>query len=251
MARILCSSCGAAIAPANVDLSTRLAKCECGDVFAFEAQLREQDGAPAVARRRDLATPQGWTVEGTSTPPRATEPGYRAPAGATSGALVLTRRWFRLQALFLAVFCVCWDSFLVFWYGTALMTLTSGDAPAAPTILMLVFPLLHVVVGVGLTYYTLALFLNRTVLRIEGRDATVKHGPLRWRGDKQVSLVGLRSVFVKRDKSPLGQRNVQSWAVVLDTDGDAALPLVTGLPSEDDARFVAAHVADREKVSGP
>ena len=247
MARIVCSSCGTAIAPANVDLSTQLAKCECGNVFAFGDQVRAPREPTTDARRRDLATPHGWTIE--SAPgASAGEAGYRAPAGASGDALVLTRRWFRPQAIFLAFFCVAWDSFLVFWYGMALSGAAEGSGAS---VIMLVFPLAHVAVGVGLTYYTLALFLNRTVVRLEERSASVQHGPLKWRGNQQVSLAGLRSVFVRRDEGTLRQRNQQSWTVLLDTDANAAVPLLSGLPSEQDARFVAAQIADREQVSGP
>ena len=89
------------------------------------------------------------------------------------------------------------------------------------------------------------------MVRLEERSASVQHGPLKWRGNQQVSLAGLRSVFVRRDEGTLRQRNQQSWTVLLDTDANAAVPLLSGLPSEQDARFVAAQVADREQVSGP
>lgn len=82
-------------------------------------------------------------------------------------------RWFRPMALFLIFFCIAWDGFLVTWYGIGL---AMDDAP----IIMFLFPLIHVAVGVALTYYTLALLLNTTTVAVTRGELTVRHGPLPW-----------------------------------------------------------------------
>src|SRR5690606_5247899 len=79
--------------------------------------------------------------------------------GQGGGGLVFTRRWFQPVFLFLAFFCLMWDGFLVVWYGIAFATLGTAKGPG---LMMFVFPLIHVAVGVGLTYYTICGFFNRT-----------------------------------------------------------------------------------------
>ena len=84
--------------------------------------------------------------------------------------LELSWRWFSWKYLPLAFFCVAWDSFLIFWYSMAFST-------GSPWI-MIVFPIAHVAVGVGLTYYTLAGFLNRSQVILDRTSFSVTHGPL-------------------------------------------------------------------------
>lgn len=59
-------------------------------------------------------------------------------------------RWFQWTFVFLVFFCIAWDGFLLFWYGAALGIGFLGD-DAEPVLIMMLFPLLHVAVGTGLT----------------------------------------------------------------------------------------------------
>jgi hypothetical protein len=139
-------------------------------------------------------------------------------------------------------FCIAWDAFLVRWYWTAL-----ADPTHSRALFALVFPIGHVAVGVVLTYYTLALYLNRTTIRLDHREAIVEHRPLPWRGARRASLEGLRSVYY-REVVGSGRKKRSRWEVLLDTDDNAATRLVTWLPSADDARFVAAQIAEHARV---
>lgn len=247
MAQITCPACGARVPSENVDLGSKLAKCGCGEVFDFTSQAR---GASPIDRRRDLSPPAGLTVEVAGTTVTADE-GYRAADVPRGARRVLTRRWFEPQAIFLLFFCIAWDSFLVFWYATAFGLFASGGGTGGGGgLLMIVFPIAHVAVGVGLTYYTAALFLNRTTIELDGQSARVRHAPLFWGGAGERSLDGLRGVYVKPE--PSGRRGRGTvWSVVLDTDRDAAVSLVARLNSEAQARCIAAHVAEHAGVSGP
>jgi hypothetical protein len=101
--------------------------------------------------------------------------------------LVIVYRWFTWTYIFLAFFCVMWNGFLAFWYGAAFVT----DAPLA----FKLFPLLHVAVGLGLTYMTAAGFVNRTTFTVERDHLAVRHGPLPWRGNLDVSTLALEQLF--------------------------------------------------------
>ena len=93
--------------------------------------------------------------------------------------LRLSYRWFSWKYLFFALFCLVWDGFLVFWYRIAL-------AHPSPDNIALWFPVVHVAIGIGLTYWTLAGFLNRTVVRVSTSEVTIRHGPLPWFAQKPV-----------------------------------------------------------------
>jgi hypothetical protein len=104
-------------------------------------------------------------------------------------ALRLAYRWFSAKYVFMAFFCVAWDGFLVFWYGIALSQKVGlGN-------FMIWFPIAHVAVGIGITYSTLAGFVNRTVVRVSSSAVTVRHGPLPWLGQKSVAASDIGQVY--------------------------------------------------------
>ncbi len=71
--------------------------------------------------------------------------------------LEITRTWFGGKVLFMTAFVIFWNGFLVFWYRQAL---------GSDNLMMLLFPLIHVGVGVWLTYHTIAGYLNKTYLLV-------------------------------------------------------------------------------------
>src|SRR5262245_34370871 len=123
-----------------------VAKCRaCNAVFDFSDQL---EGA-ASARRTPGKVPlpeRMIVMHGAAGDAELAS--YRTAAGAPR-EVTIEWRWFRpAQHLFALLFAVCWDAFLVFWYTTA--------AVSGGPWLVFVFPLIHVAVGVGITYGALS-----------------------------------------------------------------------------------------------
>ncbi|MEM6799415.1 MAG: hypothetical protein AAF589_07865 [Planctomycetota bacterium] len=108
-------------------------------------------------------------------------------------SLTIKRRWFTPAILFLVFFCIAWDSFLVFWYSMAF----GDDAPW----LMIVFPIAHVAVGIGLTYFTVASLFNTTTIRVQRHELTVSHGPIPWIGNHRVSTSRIRQLYCKEKRN--------------------------------------------------
>ena len=101
--------------------------------------------------------------------------------------LTLKYRWFSPKFIFLVFFCVFWDGFLIFWYTKALST----NAP----MMVILFPLIHVSVGIGLTYYTLAGFLNSTIVDVTRNGITIYHTPLPWIGNKTIPVIDVVQLY--------------------------------------------------------
>ena len=121
--------------------------------------------------------------------------------------LEITLKWFSAKAYFLAFFCVIWMAFLVFWYSMAIV----GDAPLIFTL----FPLIHVAVGIGLSYYTLCLFLNKTYIDIAEDYLTVHHQPIPWwKGNKSIETSRIKQVYVK-EKVNQGKNGSTSYTYSL------------------------------------
>jgi hypothetical protein len=90
----------------------------------------------------------------------------------TAREIKISYRWFQPVAIFLVFFCFFWDGILIFFY-TAMLSDTEGT----PVFAML-FPLLHVAVGIGLTWYTISLFVNKTYIIITKYNLSIQHKPL-------------------------------------------------------------------------
>jgi hypothetical protein len=64
---------------------------------------------------------------------------------------------------------------------------------------MSVFPIAHVAVGVGLTYYTLAGFFNRSRILVTRQEVVIAHGPLPWRGNLRISALDLEQLYCQEE----------------------------------------------------
>ncbi len=190
---LLCPACAAPIRQEDVHLAAGLATCHgCGAQMNLTTSFG-LDEAP-VQRRAPVALPKGMTFE------------------QTLHGIQITRAWFTPAAFGLLLFCVLWDGFLVFWYVTVAQT-------GAPDIAILL-PIVHVLIGVFLSYFAAASFVNRTRVMVERGVLNIRHAPLPWPGPRGIATAQIRQLFCKRhvSRSKNGLRiSWQLWSVS-DTD---------------------------------
>ncbi|MEQ1750962.1 MAG: TFIIB-type zinc ribbon-containing protein [Prosthecobacter sp.] len=166
---IKCPNCAAATRENDYDQERGMVRCGyCGTLMIPQ---QGRTGPQGFRPRLPIPLPSGMKLENN-------------PHG-----VIITRRWLHVMAIFLIPFCIVWDSFLVTWYSTV------SDS-GAPQIFSL-FPLVHVAVGVGLTYYTLALLINRSRVEVTHGAVTVSHGPLPWNGWRQITAGMIDQLFCK------------------------------------------------------
>lgn len=216
-----CPSCDQPIKPEDLSFELQMAKCHaCDHVFVLPRPTQPPAEAPARA------------------PAPHSQPALPArPEGITEardgGETVLSWRWYSPLVLFLIPFSFAWDSFLVVWYSMALGT-------GAPWLFVL-FPIAHVAAGIGITWFTLALLLNRTEVRIGHGTVRVHHGPLYWPGGRELPLRGLERAEVIESMTQNRRGSVAAaWDVHLVTGG-ASYPLLSGL-ERPKADWVAAKI---------
>lgn len=200
-----CPNCAAILRTEDWDMSTGMIKCGyCHSLSNIPVRSQEQGG---FRPRPDIPLPAGMQIQ------------------ETMGGTMLSRRWFNLAVVFLIPFCIAWDSFLIFWYSTAL----SGKAPW----IMAVFPIAHVAVGVGLTYYTLATLFNTTSIFAGRGNLRIQHGPLPWMGNTDLSAGNLNQLYCK-EKIKRGENGpnfqYEVWAAM--HDGGTRKLLGIGLTME-------------------
>lgn len=179
--QIKCENCGAAISAENIHEELAVGRCAHCNGLVDLARRRGDDGSSPRGRQR-VPLPERFKLD-------------EGP-----GRLTVGWRWFSFVHLFLVFFCLAWDSFLVVWYSVALGRL--GVAEAMPAnLLMVVFPLGHVAVGVGLTYYTLAGLLNRTTVEVSGGALRIRHAPLPWKGNRLIPGHEISQLFCEEKQS--------------------------------------------------
>jgi hypothetical protein len=151
--------------------------------------------------------------------------------------LRITRRWFSLKYIPLAFFCIAWDSFLCFWYGFAL----APGLPGLARLLVVVFPIAHLAIGAGLTYTTLAGFLNRTILEMDNKTFKVHHKPLPWLGEVNVPIKDLKQLYCKEDRGS-GDDSSSTYNLNAVLNNGRKIELLSNLDSPDIALFVERQV---------
>lgn len=206
-----CPSCGSPFRLEDYDPGKGVLSCSyCKALMTLGAPTDSQPKPPA--QRAEVPLPPGVVLQ------------------KTRDGVELRRRWFRAHFVFLAFFCLVWNSFLLFWYSLAL----SDGAPW----IMVVFPLLHVAVGVGLTYWTLAGLLNTTTIRVERRSVVVRHAPIPWRGPGAIEKQSIDQLYVKPTQHR-GKHGISwTYAVWVVARDKASFQLVAGLSEPDVALFI-------------
>jgi hypothetical protein len=206
-----CPKCSAHIPSEDVNLANLVAKCrQCDEVFTFADQVGglPRPAAPVVEQR--LPKPPYMILE-------------------DDERRRLWWRWLGPEVIFLGLFCVAWDGFLVFWYSMAIQ----NNAPW----IMIVFPIVHLAVGVALTYSVVAMILNRTALEIAEDMLTVRHGPVPWVGNRLIPTQAIESLFCEENVSR-GKQSTTVTHTVHACVGGVGVRLVSGMKDRLAAGFV-------------
>lgn len=230
-----CPNCGKDARSEDINVHELVAKCiGCNHVFRFDLDDLPSTDSKSGRRKtkslgREPSRPPGLVIE---------KSGY--------GELLIKQSWFNLGLFFMLFFCIAWDGFLVFWYANAL----NGNPANGMDWIMIIFPVVHVSVGVGVTYYVVAGFLNTTKIHIDDEWLTVRHGPVLWFGKRDLRTDEIQSVELEYSYSSnystsSGMNNHYS-VCVQDTDGKQ-ISLVKHLKTAQ-ATFIAWQVANRLDV---
>ncbi|MGC4122270.1 MAG: hypothetical protein QM765_48345 [Myxococcales bacterium] len=165
-----CRNCGATIDSRDVHEDLAIAKCRyCSTVLDLARRDPAGEG-PATARpgRASVPMPERFSVD-------------EGPGG-----LSIEWRWFTFKTIFLIFFCLFWDGFLVVWYQSAF---TDREWVA------ILFPVLHVAVGVSMTWTAIAQLFNRTRIVASRGSLRIQHSPLPWPGNRVLKLSDIDQLF--------------------------------------------------------
>lgn len=211
---IRCPYCRREVPVSEVNMQRLVGRClECGKLFDLqEAGLVGNTLATSPPRPR-VAQPKEITIQ------------------ESMRGQQIRLRWFGPEYLAMAFFCLFWDGFLVVWYTIAL------SAPRGVDLVALLFPLLHVAAGVFITYTTLAGFLNTTTIELGDDKLRISHGPLPWKGNRELDSRELQQLFVVEKTGNKGRRYYELCALLKD---NTKVHLIS--QSLDRLRFIEQHI---------
>jgi hypothetical protein len=223
--QLACKACGKAIPAADVNIDKAIARClACNAVFSIAGAAAEERERPTVPMPKRFQV-EGWGPE-----------------------LTITRRWYTHGLWFLLAFCIFWDGFLVVWYAAGIGTILGGREASFMGWIMLAFPILHVAVGVLLTYATIGGFVNRTVLRVAGGELAIWHGPLPWPGQRRLMTSDIRQLYCTQTSHRRKHGSSFTFNVAAQTSGGDKIDLLTGLDELDQALFIEQRVEQHLRI---
>lgn len=146
----------------------------------------------------------------------------------------IVRKWFGWQIVVMTGFAIFWDAFLINWYT---QVVPRGDRMA------MYFPLVHVAVGIGITYYVVAGWCNRTHIVVGNGNVSVRHRPIPWFGNTKVDASNLRQLYAKEHvtRSRRGGES-SSYEVRAVTHDGRNMKLVSGLETSEQALYIEQEI---------
>jgi len=210
--KIKCSSCGRDVPASDVDIRSQLAKCtSCDNVFNISSQV-----------------PGGGSINrDTVPPPKCFEINY------VENGIEIVRRWFGPVAYFFAFFSAFWNGIT---FTIIFQAIKAGEWGAVA------FCSIHGSIGLGMLYFTIACFINRTYIRVAYQSIDIKHKPLPWPGSKRVNSSDLKQLFSK-EKIHRNRNGVSySYEVHAITHAGATIKMVTGMQKSEHAIFIEQQI---------
>ncbi len=154
----------------------------------------------------------------------------------TGDGVEILRRWLTPKAYFMVIFCIIWNGFLCSWYMEAFND--TGNA----SLVTILFPLIHVGIGVVLTYWTIATFFNTTRVAVEHGLLKVSHGPMPWPGNLAMDANEVVQLYCRMESPKSDDETDLTYDVwVLLRDGESKKLLSAG-PREELAFFIEQEI---------
>jgi hypothetical protein len=116
---------------------------------------------------------------------------------------------------------------------------------------MKVFPVVHVAVGVFLTYTVIATFFNSTKIQATRSELTVASGPMPWRGNRVLPASSVRQFTTLNYRSANnveGTARNSSFGLFTVLDDGRTIRLVGGLKDPMEASYLQQQLEKRLNV---
>jgi hypothetical protein len=146
-------------------------------------------------------------------------------------------KWFSWKIVALTGFAIVWDAFLLNWY----VRVAPHDDPIATY-----FPLIHVAVGLGISYYVIAGWFNRTLILVGNGRVIVRHTPLPWLGTMEIDAFTLKQIYTQeRVRHTRRGPSYSTYEVRAVTQNGRNIKLIGGLGTSEEALSIEQEIEKR------
>ena len=120
-------------------------------------------------------------------------------------------------------------------------------------ILPTVFMSLFCLIGISLTYFLFAGFMNTTVIKVTPSILSIRHGPLPWPGNEEGPSSGINQIYVKEIKhygsttKGLSRKIYFDYSLNLVSHSGQDVTLIKGL-EKDQAKFIEKNIEKFLKI---
>lgn len=151
----------------------------------------------------------------------------------TPAGMEIIRKWLGVEIVFMTFFAVIWDGFLVFWYD---------QAGRSGNLMLVLFPLIHVAVGVGVSYYAFIGWFNCTRIVFSPQKLAVIHGPFPWPGNLEINARTLKQLYTRQHVSRSRNGTSVTYAVHAITRDGKTRKILGGLSSSEQALYLEQEI---------
>ena len=173
--KIICHQCNESVLSPNMDFINKIAKCvNCDIIFSFQDQLLDKN----KNNKKNLLLPKGLELEDDGT------------------QLIIRRKWFGPKSIILAAVAFFWNCIVTFFI-LVYLDFEDGYFPFTNHISLTLFGSLFVIVGIVLTYCSIAGYINTTAITVTPLILRVRNYPLPFPGNEEGPSKGIEQLFVK------------------------------------------------------
>lgn len=163
-----------------------------------------------------------------------------------SNALIIRRRWRSASVYFLGPFALIWNGFMANWM---IIAIKMGALEMAA------FGSLHAAIGIYLAYFAVTKFVNKTDIRIDLRELSVRHYPLWWPGGMTLATSEIQQIYCRERISYRRNGASASYQVFCMDRHHNERKLLSGLPEAEHALYIEHEIErtlglDDKKVMG-
>ncbi|MFY9223603.1 MAG: hypothetical protein WAQ98_13105 [Blastocatellia bacterium] len=161
-------------------------------------------------------------------------------------ALNLVQGWYNRKTVkFLIPFTVFWNLVVaVFWIVIPVHVVNSFINDGDFTQLTGLFFLIpHSAVGLSFAYYLLATYKNQTTISVTNKTLSIKHAPMPWFGNQDISTSSLIQLYVKQVEGwSVNDQVTYLYELRAKLKNDKDVKLIGGLISEEVGHFLEQQI---------
>lgn len=144
----------------------------------------------------------------------------------------ITRVWHGVKTYFILLFALIFNGV---WINSGFVELLLSDRELLPKLFFSIFFFL----GLGLLYFTVATWLNKTQIYVSKSNIEIKHQPMPWLGNKKIKADNIEQLFVEEKYQGSSNDNPRySYNVIGLTSEGTQFKLIAGCESRYHARFI-------------